>query len=210
MLCVCSANIWHWTLATPDIFTTESLPLYCKYVPCTKNEPFLAPSFKSSLCVSLSLSLDTLLLCPPFLTMYCTVHNRYGTSLDHSHPLSHPLHHTTTMWKLPPAPSFDEIPSRGLFCDKEVMRNTSGTAPVFPNVELKSADSMFLALILYLSWQEKMDQWNGLVLWPPRTLMIRKRIQPCNVQDEHDCLCAAFSSLRNISLYWHQYHSHGY
>ena len=110
--------------------------------------------------------------------MYCTVHNRYGTSLDHSRPLSHPLHHTTTMWKLPPAPSFHEIPSRGLFCDKEVMRNTSGTAPVFPNVELKSADSMFLALILYLSWQEKMDQWNGLVLWPPRTLMIRKKIQP--------------------------------
>jgi len=32
----------------------------------------------------------------------------------------------------------------------EVMRNTSGTAPDFPNVELKSADSMFLALILYL------------------------------------------------------------
>ena len=40
----------------------------------------------------------------------------------------------------------------------EVMRNTSGTAPDFPNVELKSADSMFLALILYLyhlSWQRK-------------------------------------------------------
>jgi hypothetical protein len=33
----------------------------------------------------------------------------------------------------------------------EVMCNTSGTAPDFPNVELKSADSMFLALILYLS-----------------------------------------------------------
>jgi len=32
----------------------------------------------------------------------------------------------------------------------EVMRNTSGTAPDFPNVELKSADSKFLALILYL------------------------------------------------------------
>jgi len=32
----------------------------------------------------------------------------------------------------------------------EVMRNTSRTAPDFPNVELKSADSMFLALILYL------------------------------------------------------------
>jgi len=32
----------------------------------------------------------------------------------------------------------------------EVMRNTSGTAPDFPNVDLKSADSMFLALILYL------------------------------------------------------------
>ena len=92
---------------------------------------------------------------PPFLTMYCTVHNRYGTSLDHSRPLSHPLHHTTTMWKLLPASSFDAIPSRGLFCDKEVIRNTSGTAPVFPNVELKSADSMFWALILYLSWQRK-------------------------------------------------------
>ena len=50
--------------------------------------------------------------------MYCTVHNRYGTSLDHSHPLSHPLHHTTTMWKLPPASSFNDIPSRGLFCFK--------------------------------------------------------------------------------------------
>ena len=57
----------------------------------------------------------------------------------------------TTMWKLPPASSFDDIPSKGLFCDKEVMCNTSGTAPVFPNVELKSADSMFLALTLYLS-----------------------------------------------------------
>ena len=33
----------------------------------------------------------------------------------------------------------------------EVMRNTSGTAPGFPNMELKSADFMFLELILYLS-----------------------------------------------------------
>jgi hypothetical protein len=33
----------------------------------------------------------------------------------------------------------------------EVMRNTSGTAPDFPNVELKTADTMFLALIHYLS-----------------------------------------------------------
>jgi len=55
------------------------------------------------------------------------------------------------MSKLPPASSFNDIPSRGLFCDKEVMHNTSRTAPDFPNVELKSADSMFLALILYLS-----------------------------------------------------------
>jgi predicted RNA-binding protein with EMAP domain len=55
------------------------------------------------------------------------------------------------MWKLLPASSFKDITSKGIFCDKEVMRNTSGTAPVFPNVELKSADSMFLALILYLS-----------------------------------------------------------
>ncbi len=46
----------------------------------------------------------------------------------------------------------------------EVMRNTSGTAPDFPNVELKSADSMFLALILYLyhlSWQRK----DGSMKW---------------------------------------------
>ena len=188
----------------------ESLPLYCKYVPCTKNEPFLAPSFKSSLCVSLSLSLDTLLLCPPFLTMYCTVHNRYGTSLDHSRPLSHPLHHTTTMWKLPPAPSFDEIPSRGLFCDKEVMRNTSGTAPVFPNVELKSADSMFLALILYLSWQRKDGSMKRPGSLTSQNSNDKKKDSAISVQDEHDCLCAAFSSLRNISSYWHQYHSHGY
>jgi hypothetical protein len=55
------------------------------------------------------------------------------------------------MWKLPPASSFNDIPSRGLFCNTEVMRNTSGTALVFPNVQLKSADSKFLALILYLS-----------------------------------------------------------
>jgi len=70
----------------------ESLPLYCKHVPCTKNEPFLAPSFKSSLCVSLSLSLHTFLLCPPVL--HCTQYRYgYGTSLDHSCPLSHPLHY---------------------------------------------------------------------------------------------------------------------
>ena len=33
----------------------------------------------------------------------------------------------------------------------EVMRNTGRTAPGFPNTELKSADFMFLELILYLS-----------------------------------------------------------
>jgi hypothetical protein len=33
----------------------------------------------------------------------------------------------------------------------EVMRNTSAAAPDFPNVELKTVDAMFLALILYLS-----------------------------------------------------------
>jgi hypothetical protein len=33
----------------------------------------------------------------------------------------------------------------------EVTPNTSATAPDFPNVELKTADAMFLALILYLS-----------------------------------------------------------
>jgi len=33
----------------------------------------------------------------------------------------------------------------------EVMCNTSGMAPDFPNVELKTADTMFLTLILYLS-----------------------------------------------------------
>jgi hypothetical protein len=32
----------------------------------------------------------------------------------------------------------------------EVTPNTSATAPDFPNVELKTADAMFLALILYL------------------------------------------------------------
>ncbi len=47
------------------------------------------------------------------------------------------------------------------------------------------------------------DQWvsfpiSVLVLRPPGTLMMRKRIQPSTSQDEHDCLHAAFSSLRNL------------
>jgi hypothetical protein len=33
----------------------------------------------------------------------------------------------------------------------EVTRNTSADAPDFPNAELKTANTMFLALILYLS-----------------------------------------------------------
>ncbi len=148
------------------------------------------PSFKSSFCVSLSLFHYTLFYSVfPFLTMYCTVHNRYS---------GHPLHHTTTMWTLLPASSFHDIPSRGLLCDKEVMRNASGTAPVFPNVELKSADSMFLALILYLSWQRK----DGSMKWPgsltSQNSNDKKKDSAISVQDEHDCLCAAISSLRNL------------
>jgi hypothetical protein len=66
------------------------------------------------------------------------------------------------MSKLLPASSLDDIPSRVYFASNasiviflmtakviEVMHNTSGTALDFPNVELKSAGSMFLALILY-------------------------------------------------------------
>jgi hypothetical protein len=75
------------------------------------------------------------------------------------------------MSKLLPASSLDDTPSRVYFASNaniviflmtakviEVMHNTSGTALDFPNVELKSAGSMFLALILYsyhLSWQRK-------------------------------------------------------
>jgi len=102
------------------------------------------------------------------------------------------------MWKLPPASSFDDIPIRGLFCDKEVIRNTIWTAPVFPNVELKSADSMFLVLILYLSWQRK----DGSIKRPgsltSQNSNDKKKNSAISVQDEHNCLCAAFSSLRNL------------
>jgi hypothetical protein len=37
----------------------------------------------------------------------------------------------------------------------EVMRNTSGMAPDFPNVELNTADTMFLVLILYSTSPDK-------------------------------------------------------
>ncbi len=139
----------------------KSLPLYCKHVPCTKNEPFLAPSFKSSLSVSLSLFHYTLFYSVhPFLTMmHCTVHNidmvwyfpRSLTSTLTSTPLcrSSCLHpHSMTY---PVEVYFASNANVVIYLKVvEVMRNTSGTAPDFPNVDLKSADSMFLALILYL------------------------------------------------------------
>ena len=63
---------------------------------------------------------------------------------------------------------------------------------------------LFLSFSLFcasMSNQERAsisgDQWvsfpiSMLVLWPPGTLMMRKRIQPSASQDEHDCLHAAF------------------
>ena len=37
----------------------------------------------------------------------------------------------------------------------EVMRNTSEMAPDFPNMELKTTDTMFLVLILYSTSPDK-------------------------------------------------------
>ena len=82
------------------------------------------------------------------------------TSLDHSHHVHSHIHSTIHHHVEAPMTSLVEV----YFASNanivifqmtakvvEVMHNTSGTAPDFPNVELKSADSMFLALILYLS-----------------------------------------------------------
>ncbi len=84
------------------------------------------------------------------------------------------------------------------FVSKKSCATPAETAPDFPNVELKSADSMFLALILYLSWQRK----DGSIKRPgsltSQNSNYKKKDSAISVQDEHDCLCAAFSSLRNL------------
>jgi len=116
MFCLNFSHINHQTsnvgIITPPQYVC---PLY-------QNKPSLChllnPLF---VCVSLSLSLCTLLLCPPVQVILPTYHIEiwYGTMIPRSLcPLSHSLHHTTTMSKLPPASSFDDIPSRGLFCYK--------------------------------------------------------------------------------------------
>ena len=78
----------------------------CMYIRCTKNKELLAPFFiLSNFCFSLS----------PF---HCNSFTLRGRSTGLSHIINL-IHHTrTTMSKLPPTSSFDDIPSRGLFCYK--------------------------------------------------------------------------------------------
>ena len=157
MFCLNFSHINHQT-SNVGIITP---PQYVCPIP---KQAILVPSFKPSLCVSLSLFHYTLFYS---VHLYCTVHNidmvwyfpRSLTSTLTSTPLcrSSCLHPHLMIYPVEVYFASNANVVIFLMTAKvvEVMRNTSGTAPDFPNVELKSADSMFLALILYLSWQRK-------------------------------------------------------